>query len=57
MIHPFHSTIREDIRFLGKLLGDTLRNKKVLRPISLSKKFVSSALPIGIETISERGWS
>jgi phosphoenolpyruvate carboxylase len=28
MIHPFHSMIREDIRFLGKLLGDTLKEQE-----------------------------
>jgi len=28
MDNPFHSTIREDIRFLGKLLGDTLKEQE-----------------------------
>ncbi|HCO56533.1 MAG TPA: phosphoenolpyruvate carboxylase, partial [Burkholderiales bacterium] len=38
MVNSFHLTIREDIRFLGKLLGDTLKEQEGLATYQLIEK-------------------
>ena len=38
MSNPFHTHIREDIRFLGKLLGDTLKEQEGLATYQLIEK-------------------
>jgi hypothetical protein len=42
MTYPFHSAIREDIRFLGKLLDDTLEEQEGPAPCYRKK----SGLPL-----------